>query len=368
VSNPDVKDSVAKIPLTHGLTIVTTLHFSGGDRESVETLDEVSPAGVRYGWRFVEVHETGDTIRREYTRFVSAADLASARRLHFYGSTEGPAEHPSYTWRSLSTAVYQRLLAAGSDSFQIMSLARPGEFGGGFGDLGIAPFHRNSEAPVRWRGTLTLSSTTPQPFPLLMGGRRVVVPALHMRGRFQARGERWEPEIWVLADSAHPLLLKVVGSHATTENVLQVVRVDLPGGKVMEGQREPESIEDALATTCRAELPGIYFAFASAELQPASAPAMANVAKLIAGHPEWIFSIEGHTDSIGDFASNLALSKRRAHSVKAKLVELHQIDSKRLHAEGYGAFRPREPNTTIEGRARNRRVELVRDCDHQRGR
>jgi flagellar motor protein MotB len=48
--------------------------------------------------------------------------------------------------------------------------------------------------------------------------------------------------------------------------------------------------------------------------------------------------------------------------VKAELVAQHHIDHRRLHAEGYGALRPREPNTTIEGRARNRRVELVRDC------
>ena len=366
-----VSDFIPRIPLAPGLTIVQTLHFSGGDRESVETVDEVSPAGVRYGWRFVEVHEAGDTLRREYTRFVSAADLAGARRLHEYAEQEGPAEHPSYTWRSISTATYRTLLATGSDSFQIMTLERPAAVSR-LGELGFAPFRTGAEAPVRWRGTLTLASETPLSFPLLVNGRRVTVPALHLKGQFAARGNQWAPEIWVLADSAHPLMLKWVKSaFAEPGNVLQVVRVDLPGGSKKSSDEQDEvsgKIEHVLSSACRVELPGVYFGFASAELQSASAPALAGVAELLKRHPDWSFAIEGHTDSVGDPGSNLVLSKRRAQSVKVKLVQLHQIDPKRLQAEGYGAFRPREPNTTIEGRARNRRVELVRDCDNPRAR
>ena len=126
-------------------------------------------------------------------------------------------------------------------------------------------------------------------------------------------------------------------------------------------------MERQLETACRVELPGVYFAFASAHLQSASVPALAAVAALLERHPDWSFTIEGHTDSIGDPASNQALSQRRAESVKTKLVELHHISPDRLQPAGFGATRPREPNTTIEGRARNRRVELVRDCANDRG-
>ncbi|HEX6089114.1 MAG TPA: OmpA family protein, partial [Gemmatimonadales bacterium] len=69
-----------------------------------------------------------------------------------------------------------------------------------------------------------------------------------------------------------------------------------------------------------------------------------------------------HTDSIGSATANKALSERRVAAVRARLVERHGVNAARLKVAGLGAARPREPNATIEGRARNRRVELVRDC------
>jgi outer membrane protein OmpA-like peptidoglycan-associated protein len=72
-------------------------------------------------------------------------------------------------------------------------------------------------------------------------------------------------------------------------------------------------------------------------------------------------TIEGHTDSIGGARPNQTLSERRAEAVRARLVAAG-IAAARLKAVGYGAARPRETNSTIEGRARNRRVELARNC------
>jgi outer membrane protein OmpA-like peptidoglycan-associated protein len=121
-------------------------------------------------------------------------------------------------------------------------------------------------------------------------------------------------------------------------------------------------IETSFEANCRVELPGIYFAFNSAELDPASDRTIAALARMLARHPNWKPTIEGHTDSIGSARANQLLSKRRAEAVRNRLVTAHQVDGEKLSATGYGASRPREPNTTIEGRARNRRVELVRDC------
>jgi OOP family OmpA-OmpF porin len=106
---------------------------------------------------------------------------------------------------------------------------------------------------------------------------------------------------------------------------------------------------------------GIYFAFNSATLDPASDRAIASVASLLARHRDWAVVIEGHTDSIGGDDSNRALSERRAQAVGDRLVK-HGVDAARLRAAGLAASKPREPNATIEGRARNRRVELVRAC------
>jgi outer membrane protein OmpA-like peptidoglycan-associated protein len=110
------------------------------------------------------------------------------------------------------------------------------------------------------------------------------------------------------------------------------------------------------------ELPGIYFEFNSAALAPASDNAIAALADVLKRHADWSGTIEGHTDSIGGGKANQLLSERRAAAVRARLIT-DGIVASRLKAAGYGASRPRETNTTIEGRARNRRVELARDCN-----
>jgi outer membrane protein OmpA-like peptidoglycan-associated protein len=338
------------VPLARGVTIVQSLHFPEGDRESIVTLKEASPAGVRYLWQFVEVHSNGDTIRFEHATFVSAVDLAEARRVHFYEETAGPEQHPGYTAFSLSTAIYRKLRTEGSDTLQIMSVDHPWGISGGLAEFRTR-FGGAREVPIRWRGTVVRTSAALESFPLLVNGRRVAVPALHLRGRFTAsRERRWEPEIWVLADSAHPLFLKLDPSAPNT--VFQTVRVDLPA----------QEIEGVLGSACRVELPGVYFGFNSAELDPASDRAIGSLAGLLARHPDWNLTIEGHTDSIGSATANQALSQRRAEAVRDRLVTRHRVDARRLGAMGFGRSKPREPNTTIEGRARNRRVELARDC------
>jgi outer membrane protein OmpA-like peptidoglycan-associated protein len=117
--------------------------------------------------------------------------------------------------------------------------------------------------------------------------------------------------------------------------------------------------------TCRVLVPGVYFEFDSDELNPASAPWIGLVARLLERHPEWSVTIEGHTDSIGGARYNEGLSERRAAALRRELVTRHAIAAARLGTRGFGATRPLEPNTTLEGRARNRRVELVRPCERR---
>jgi outer membrane protein OmpA-like peptidoglycan-associated protein len=117
-----------------------------------------------------------------------------------------------------------------------------------------------------------------------------------------------------------------------------------------------------LDNACRVSVYGIYFEFASAELKPASQPSLQQIAAVLKQHPDWTLTIEGHTDSIGGAASNLELSNRRAAAVKAELVKSYGIATSRLSTQGYGLSRPVAPNSTLEGRAQNRRVELARKC------
>jgi len=345
------------LPLPEGSVVVQTLTFTGGDRESFLSLEEVSHRGSLYGWQFREVQETGDTIHQQYQFFEGAADVLSASRLLIFHSREGPPEHPGYTMMALSRATYRRLLATRSDTFQVMTVEWPAGAAPGLGWLG-----RGHAVPVRYRGTLSLVARDPAPFPLLLGGERVEAPALHVRGSLTGRGRRWTPEFWVLADTTYPLVLKWIGASDAPENVLQTVRVDPPPTTEGQGLGGPGALESALGAACRVELPGIYFAFNSAELEPVSHAAIAALAEVLTRHPDWTGTIEGHTDSVGTDEGNLALSERRAAALRDRLASAHRVSPARLATKGYGSSRPREPNATIEGRARNRRVELVRAC------
>jgi OOP family OmpA-OmpF porin len=76
-------------------------------------------------------------------------------------------------------------------------------------------------------------------------------------------------------------------------------------------------------------------------------------------HRDWQLRIAGHTDGIGGDRQNLDLSKRRGAAVKDALVKRYGIDAGLLSTTGFGKSQPKDTNDTVEGRAHNRRVELV---------
>ena len=102
----------------------------------------------------------------------------------------------------------------------------------------------------------------------------------------------------------------------------------------------------------------VLFAFGSAELTPAAKQAIAPVDDEIGSGGTGTVTIEGHTDAIGGDADNQALSERRAGSVEGYLVA-RGIEAQRITARGYGEGEPVADNDTADGRARNRRVDLL---------
>jgi len=106
-------------------------------------------------------------------------------------------------------------------------------------------------------------------------------------------------------------------------------------------------------------LPDIYFDPNSAILKLESGPAMEDVVQSLKANPSLHVEIQGHTDNTGAADRNLKISGERAASVKKWLTD-HGIAAERLTSEGYGASRPIAANGTIEGRAKNRRVEFRR--------
>jgi outer membrane protein OmpA-like peptidoglycan-associated protein len=106
-------------------------------------------------------------------------------------------------------------------------------------------------------------------------------------------------------------------------------------------------------------LTGLTFASGSSEIDPEHYPLLTKVQRVLSEFPEAPATIEGHTDSRGNDASNLALSRRRAFAVREYLLASMPISADRLAAIGYGEQRPVASNDTADGRARNRRIDVV---------
>jgi outer membrane protein OmpA-like peptidoglycan-associated protein len=94
-------------------------------------------------------------------------------------------------------------------------------------------------------------------------------------------------------------------------------------------------------------------------IKPESMGTLNSLYDLLQKNPALKFEIDGHTDNVGSAPHNLALSQQRAEAVKVQLIKMG-IDGSRLQTKGLGDTKPISDNSTIEGRANNRRVELIK--------
>jgi outer membrane protein OmpA-like peptidoglycan-associated protein len=113
-----------------------------------------------------------------------------------------------------------------------------------------------------------------------------------------------------------------------------------------------------LAKNCHVALYGVLFDFNKSTLQTASDPVLEQILGLLTKDAALKLDIQGHTDNVGNDAYNQTLSEARARAVVAWLTQ-HGIAAGRLTAKGFGKTVPIAPNTTDEGRAKNRRVEIA---------
>jgi OmpA-OmpF porin, OOP family len=131
-----------------------------------------------------------------------------------------------------------------------------------------------------------------------------------------------------------------------------------------EGFKQTSALLAADALKARIDADGrvaieVNFAVDAAEILPDSQPQVDQVLALLRDNPGLRLSVEGHTDGSGDAGHNQSLSERRAAAVVAALAR-QGIDAPRLRSAGYGATRPVASNDDASGKARNRRVELVK--------
>jgi OmpA-OmpF porin, OOP family len=115
-----------------------------------------------------------------------------------------------------------------------------------------------------------------------------------------------------------------------------------------------------IRATGHAAVYGINFDTGKSTIKPESAQAIGEIAKLLTADPSLKLFVVGHTDNVGGVDINIKLSQDRAEAVLQSLVRDHGIAPARLRASGCGPFAPVASNDSEEGRAKNRRVELVK--------
>lgn len=331
-------DKAAIVPLGPGLTIVDAWHVSYGDYELIENADSVSADSVRFFLSDGANHN-------EVYRTICREDLQNA---HVYKTGFGDGDPEVFrgtTLFSVSATVLNDLKTKRRAAFTYTQTVD--ESDDGAGKTASRRFEHDGFLWDEWSGELIQVEPDDTLIPVIVNDQRVDLPAVHARGML---GKELT-ELWVVDDPLNPVTLRF--AQPNSKFSLQVVKLSFPGG-------EAPKIEQSLKQKGSAEVHGIYFDFGSDQIRSESEPVIKEIAGAMIANPAWNLKIEGHTDNIGGDQYNQALSERRAAAVKAALVERHQINASRLTTAGFGASRPKESNDTLEGRARNRRVESIR--------
>ncbi len=222
--------------------------------------------------------------------------------------------------------------------------------------------------PIQYAGLLTRVEPQDVPYPMILNDQRVTLPAIHLTGIIDSIGKNPLPkkdrgfhvvaDVYLIDDPLDPLVLMYRLKDPKFHNGKFRVEVT----KIRYEVAHPVNlVEKQLAETKRAITWGIYFDFNKDTIKPESAPVLKQIVEAMTDNPDWKLKVEGNTDNIGGDTYNLDLSKRRAAAVKQALVTQYHIAPERLSTDGFGASHPIDTNDTLEGRARNRRVELSRE-------
>jgi flagellar motor protein MotB len=317
----------AAIPLKVGLTLSSIWKINANDYEH-ECLAQIAAIDAR-GMLIKKSCPVGPARElKRYQRRVCWADFVDSSIYLPEVSPDFPETFVGSLNFSLSIASFVELKSRGS---AMQRYIQPDEHQQQLLDTDIHAFFKSDGA-----GT----------FKLIVNDKLIEMPTIEAASIKQNEIVR----IKVLDDARFPLLLDF---YVPTLNkfFITFTKISYP---------TENEIENSLTVDKHTDVYGIYFDFASATLRAESEPVLREIADTLRTHNDWKLQINGHTDNIGTDAQNLELSRQRAAAVRAALMGGFQVDGARLSINGLGASQPKESNETVSGRARNRRVELVR--------
>ena len=349
-------------PPRSGMLVVTAIEDPEGDYESMKQIQAIDADGITLTYHGAKPTQNGQA-RADGTRLVLTQDL---NKSHDYAQLFGmnqPRSLPGTTAISASKELLAELTQKGSSEFSFQPDGVKGAIGNmvnmlsAFGGVSKKDLGGDAELDrlTKERCTLKREGTGLIAFPVLLDDQPTTLPAL----RAGCSTDDGPAEFYILNQPDYPLMLAwKMGSGSQ----LQVTKISYPPPPTKTATTPASThMEQQLEEQKPVEVYGIYFDFGSDHLKPESTPVLKEIAALLTTHPDWKLNVSGHTDNIGGDDANLDLSKRRSAAVKASLVENYHIEPSRLETDGFGASRPVDTNATLAGRARNRRVELVRE-------
>jgi outer membrane protein OmpA-like peptidoglycan-associated protein len=160
-----------------------------------------------------------------------------------------------------------------------------------------------------------------------------------------------------LSDAGRDIYASVLVSTNNTDIFIQLVVVEV--AKMEDRMVDAAEMATSISDTGHIALYGIHFGFDLSTIKPESEPSLMEIARLLTDNPSLQVVIVGHTDNQGDLNYNLDLSRQRAKAVMRALIDTYGIDAARLSSAGVAYLAPVSSNLSEEGRALNRRVELV---------
>jgi outer membrane protein OmpA-like peptidoglycan-associated protein len=353
---PFPAQAAAKVPLQAGTVLTTAWGITPGDVESRIALDSATDNSIAMNESTdAYVDDNGKKEEAQHMKaYVCNGDLASADTYMTMTWDHMPNLIHGTTRLRLSDKSFNEIKTIGKTDLRYVSIMRRS------GEAEGKPYHD--------AGTFTRVEPQDVDYPMIVNDERVTLPVIHLTGPMASVGKDPRPhkdrpahdegEIYVIDDPVDPLVLlyreKDPIYHAGRFRI-EVVKIDY---KV---EHPVNTVEKQLKEAKRAVTYGIYFDFNKDTIKPESEKVLKEIVQAMTDNPDWKLTVEGHTDNIGGDAYNLDLSKRRAAAVKQALVTRYHIAADRLSTNGYGSSSPVDTNDTLEGRARNRRVELTRE-------